>query len=112
MGTKELVETKTPDPSYRKQEGEKDLRDRREGNGGSIKGIGERDENVKKDILAAVTFLATGLLFYVVQTENQADELFNRGVDCDAAETVWVKEAAPNLEPQITLDSSGLTRDS
>lgn len=106
------METKTPDPTYRRQEGEKDLRDRREGHGGLLKGIGERDEKVKKDILAAITFLATGLLFYVVQTGSQADELFNRGVDCDAPETVWVKKAAPEVEPQITLDSNETTRDS
>jgi hypothetical protein len=67
---------------------------------------------VKKDILAAITFLATGLLFYVIQTGGQPDEYFTSSVGCDAAETVWVKKAAPEATPPITLDSSGQTRDS
>ena len=67
---------------------------------------------MKKDILAAITFIATGLLFYVIQTGGRADEFFPSGVGCDTAETVWVEEAAPEGEPQITLDSSGLTKDS
>jgi hypothetical protein len=72
----------------------------------------EREENVKKDILAAITFLATGLLFYVTRTDTRADEYFSSSMGCDAAETVWVKKAAPVHAPPITLDSSGLTRDS
>jgi hypothetical protein len=72
----------------------------------------ERDENVKKDILAAITFLATGLLFYVTRTDTRADECFTSSMGCDAAETVWVEKAAPEHASPITLDSSGLTRDS
>ena len=67
---------------------------------------------MKKDILAAITFLATGFLFYVTQTGGQSDEYFTSSVGCDAPETVWVNKAAPEAPPPVTLDSSGQTRDS
>jgi hypothetical protein len=79
--------------------------------GGSNEGIRKRDENVKKDILAAITFLATGLLFYVIQADGKADEHFSSAVGCDAAETVFVGQTAPEKEVPVILDS-GVTRDS
>jgi len=66
---------------------------------------------VKKDILAAITFLATGLLFYAIQTGSRADDRFTYGPKCDSAETVLVETAAPDAEPSIILDG-GVTRDS
>ena len=66
---------------------------------------------MKKDILAAIIFLATGLLFYVVQADGKADEHLSSGVDCGAAETVSLEKSAPQGELPIVLDS-GVTRDS
>ena len=66
---------------------------------------------MKKDILAAITFIATGLLFYVIQTGQPSDEFFSSGATCDGAETVWVEKAPPDAEPTVILED-GVTRDS
>jgi hypothetical protein len=66
---------------------------------------------VKKDILAAITFIATGLLFYVVQNDHPAQRMLPPQGGCGAAETVLVKQAAPKAELPILLDG-GITKDS
>jgi hypothetical protein len=68
---------------------------------------------VKKDILAAITFLATGLLFYVVHDEGKAREHAAPSMGCDAAETVYVEQSTvkASSELPIILDG-GLMRDS
>ena len=66
---------------------------------------------MKKDIFAAIIFLTTALLFYVVQTDGKADFFLSSGVGCDAAETVVVtkgkseSETAPTLKDWTTRDS-------
>ena len=71
----------------------------------------EREKKVKKDILAAITFLMTGLIFYVVQTDSKVDELLSSGIECEAAETVVVGENSSKAEMNLTFQDEG-TRDS
>ena len=66
---------------------------------------------MKKDILAAITFLATGILFYVIHTDGKVDEQFSTGVGCDAPETVLVEQTAPERELPVVL-GGGVIRDS
>ncbi len=68
---------------------------------------------MKKDILAAITFLATGLLFYVVHDEGRAREHASPSLGCGAAETVYVEQSTvkANRELPVILDG-GLMRDS
>jgi hypothetical protein len=66
---------------------------------------------VKKDIIAALTFLLTGLLFYVVQTETKAGAFLSSGTECEAQGVVVVGEKAPDTPPENILQSEG-TRDS
>jgi hypothetical protein len=77
----------------------------------SLEGNRERDEKVKKDILAAITFLATGLLFYVVHADGKADKHLSSGIDCGAAETVSLEQSAPQGDLPIVFDG-GVSRDS
>ena len=58
---------------------------------------------MKKDILAAIIFLTTGLLFYAVQTAGKADALRSSGGGCDAAETVAVTKAKSESEKALNL---------
>lgn len=67
--------------------------------------------NVKKDILAAITFITTGLLFYVVQSDHQAGRILPAQGNCGAAETVLVKQPSPEAKLPIFLDG-GITKDS
>lgn len=71
----------------------------------------ERKKKVKKDILAAITFLMTGLIFYVVQTDSKVDELLSSGIECEAAETIVVRENTSKAEMDFTFQDEG-TRDS
>ncbi len=66
---------------------------------------------MKKDIFAAIIFLTTGFLFYVVQTDSKADSLLSSGVGCNAAETVVVTKAKSESEKTATL-RDWTTRDS
>lgn len=63
---------------------------------------------MKKDILAAFTFLATAFLFYVVQVERSSDGFFS-DAECGVVETVWTGGEAP--EQDISLDLEGTARD-
>ena len=77
------------------------------------KGKRERDEKVKKDILAAITFLATGLLFYVVHDGGRAHEQASPSVGCGAAETVYVEQSTIRANEELPIISDGgLMRDS
>ena len=66
---------------------------------------------MKKDILAALTFLATGLLFYVAQTEGAGNALLSADWVCPVTESVVVKKAAPEAPADFNL-KDGVTRDS
>ena len=66
---------------------------------------------MKKDILAAVTFLTAALLFYAVQTDGKTDQLFSSGFGCEAAETAIVEKTAPEVQVPVVLDDA-VTRDS
>lgn len=57
---------------------------------------------MKKDILAAFTFIATGFLFYVVQTEGPMDRFFSDG-ECGVVETVWTGGEAPDEDWSLNL---------
>jgi len=64
-----------------------------------------------KDILAAITFVATGLLMLVAQTGKAPDGSLFLEVDCKAVETVVVQDHSPEvpehleLNPQVNRDS-------
>ena len=66
---------------------------------------------MKKDILAALTFLVTGLLFYVVQTGETGEGLQSMRDGCPTAEAVMVKQA-PAEAPAVLILKKGSTRDS
>lgn len=66
---------------------------------------------MKRDILATITFLTTGLLFYLVQTDGRADARATPEFGCDAAETVWVENTISETESPVLLDE-GTLRDS
>lgn len=70
-----------------------------------------RDEKVKKDILAAITFFMTGLLFYVVQTDQKVNEQLSSGIDCEAAGQMVVGDFASQASVDITIQPED-TRDS
>ena len=62
---------------------------------------------VKRDILAAITFLITGLVFFVAQMEGRSNKLYSEEGDCCGSETVLVKDAntvSPTLE-SLSRDS-------
>ena len=71
----------------------------------------ERTRKVKKDIAAALTFLMTGLIFYVVQTDSKVDELISNGRECDATPTVMIGESTSETAMDITFKAEA-TRDS
>jgi hypothetical protein len=70
-----------------------------------------RDVSVTKDVLAAITFLATGLLFLLAQAATQADRPLSEDLERDAGETVVVVDGlqGPSDEldtpPPVTWDS-------
>ena len=66
---------------------------------------------MKKDILAALTFLATGILFNVAQTEGAGNALSSSNWGCPVTETVVVNKAAPEAPAHFDLKDGG-TRDS
>jgi hypothetical protein len=67
---------------------------------------------VKKDILAAFTFILTGLLFYVVQADVKTNEILIPGMECEGmVGSVIVEQNSGDALPQITLENEG-TRDS
>ena len=53
---------------------------------------------MKKDIIAAITFLVTGILFFAVQTDGKTGELFSQRIECDMQEVVLVGE--PRQRPK------------
>ena len=61
--------------------------------------------------MAAITFLMTGLIFYVVQTDSKVDELISNGVECEAVGTAEVGESIPETAMDLTFQDEG-TRDS
>jgi hypothetical protein len=67
-----------------------------------------KGRDVKKDILAAFTFLATAFLFYVVEVETPSDGFFS-DAECGMVETVWTGGEAP--EEDISLDLQIVPRD-
>jgi len=99
---------KTPGASVERVEAERELEPARMRQALQEK---ERIKKVKKDILAAITFLMTGLIFYVVQTDSKVDELLSSGIECEAAGTVVVGENTSKAEMDLTFQDEG-TRDS
>jgi hypothetical protein len=71
----------------------------------------ERDETVKKDIFAALTFIMVGLLFYMVQSDSKMDQLLSSGMECEAESAAVVSESTPETPSEFTLQDEG-TRDS
>jgi hypothetical protein len=64
-------------------------------------------KSVKRDILAAITFLVTGLVFAVAQMGDGAAPLLSQDGDCVMTETVLVDDVlrkTPTLEP-VSRDS-------
>jgi hypothetical protein len=61
-----------------------------------------KGRDVKKDILAAFTFIATGFLFYVVQVERPMDWFLPDG-ECGVVETVWTGGEAPEEDLSLSL---------
>jgi hypothetical protein len=59
---------------------------------------GDSDVSVKKDIIAAITFLATGLLFFVVQLQGTEQSGLSQDESCVMPETVLVGET-PSPQP-------------
>jgi hypothetical protein len=53
----------------------------------------ERIVNVKRDIVAAIIFLTTGLLFYLVQSGRVLDEGLSTFEGCASANAVAIGEA-------------------
>ena len=63
--------------------------------------------SIKKDILAAITFLVTGLVFAVAQIDEAGAPLMGQDVDCVMTETVLVDDVlrkTPTLET-VSRDS-------
>ena len=60
---------------------------------------------MKKDIVAALTFLMTGLIFYVVQTDSKVDELISNGTECEAAGTVMIGESISETAMDLTFQA-------
>jgi hypothetical protein len=71
----------------------------------------KRNKKVKKDIFAALTFLMTGLIFYVVQTDSKVDELISNGTECEAVGTVIAGESISETAMDLTFQGEA-TRDS
>ena len=55
---------------------------------------GDRDVSRKKDVLAAITFLATGFLFFVAQIDGAGEALLSQDGDCVVSETMLVEHAS------------------
>jgi len=66
---------------------------------------------VKRDILAAITFLTTGLLLYLAQVGRPPQEVLSSRDEFGAVETVLVQEGAPET-PKVLLPGDPGTRDS
>lgn len=60
---------------------------------------------MKKDLIAAITFIMTGLLFYVVQTDSKVHEVISTGIECEAAGTVVVGESLSEAAMEITFQA-------
>ena len=61
----------------------------------------------KKDVLAAITFLATGFLFFVAQIEGANNALLSQDGDCVVTETLLIGNTSqPEGTPSIK-DSRG-----
>lgn len=66
---------------------------------------------MKKDILALLTFLATGLLIYLAQTLTYPEEIFSPRENAEVVEAVEMEDQAPE-GPGDTLARSPKVRDS
>lgn len=67
---------------------------------------------MKKDVLAAITFLVTGLLFFTAQIGDTVRERPSSSFgDCSAPETMWVEATEPQPEAPVLLETPK-TRDS
>jgi hypothetical protein len=58
---------------------------------------------VKKDIWAAVTFLATGLLFYLAQVDGTPQTALSSGDECGVVETMAVEESPTEAPGEIVF---------
>jgi hypothetical protein len=70
-----------------------------------------REQVVKKDILALLTFLATGLLIYLSQTRAAPEAIFSSGEGAEVVEAVMMEEEAQE-GPGDTLVKLPKIRDS
>ena len=70
-----------------------------------------RDQSVKKDILAAITFLTTGLLFYLAQVDGIPRQGPSAGDECKVMGTIAVEKGAPETSAELHFNHPG-TRDS
>jgi len=58
---------------------------------------------VKRDIMAALTFLVTGYLFYLVQTAPELGPMARSGGSGGAQSTYVTESLAPHLTPTVEL---------
>ena len=66
---------------------------------------------MKRDILAAITFLTTGLLLFLAQVEGPPQKVLSTGDEFGVIETVLVQEGAPETPKELLPGDPG-TRDS
>ena len=58
---------------------------------------------MKKDIWAAITFLVTGLLFYLAQVGDTPTKAFSPDEECGVTETVVVEQSPPEASQSLFL---------
>ena len=66
---------------------------------------------MKKDIWAGVTFLTTGVLFYLAQVAGTPQKVLSADDECGEVEAVVVEESAPEAPEELFFRNSK-TRDS
>jgi hypothetical protein len=66
---------------------------------------------VKKDILAAITFLTTGVLIYLAQVDGAPQKVLSSDDECGVVETIVVEENSPETPKELVFRDPR-TRDS
>ena len=61
---------------------------------------------MKKDIWAAITFLTTGVLFYLAQVEGTPQKVLSSGDEGGGVEAVVVEESAPEAPEELYFRNS------
>lgn len=66
---------------------------------------------MKRDVWATITFLITGVLFYLAQVEGTPQKVISSGEGSGVVDTMVIEESAP-VAPQELLLRNQRTRDS